>query len=42
MLTNTHIFRLLGSIEMKQKFSNSSCFGDHDATEGFAVIVTSL
>ena len=36
--TNTHIFSLLRSTGTKQRFLNSSCFGDHDATVGFADI----
>ena len=36
--TNTHIFRLLKRTDMKQRYWNSSCFGNHDATKGFGII----
>ena len=36
--TNTHIFRLLRRTETKQRYWNSSCFGDHDATKVFGTI----
>ena len=36
--TNAHIFRLLWSTDTKQRFWNSSCFGDHDATKVFGII----
>ena len=36
--TNAHIVSLLRSTDTKQRFSNSSCIGDHDATMVFAVI----
>ena len=29
--TNAHTFCLLGGTDMKQRFTNSYCFGDHDA-----------
>jgi len=38
--TNACIFGLLGSIDTKQTFSNTSCFGDHIATVVFFPIGT--
>ena len=35
--TNAYIFRLLGSTDMKQSFSNSSGIGEHDDTKAFTV-----
>ena len=36
--TNAHIFRLLRRTDTKQRYWNSSCCGDHDATKEFGII----